>query len=467
MPQTIKQLLLINPWIYDFTAFDLWSKPLGLLYIAALLRKFAYQITFIDCLDNHTLKKKKYGQGKIQRTIVDKPEILNHIPRQFARYGISEDELKFKITQAPPPDAVLVTSMMTYWYPGPQHVVDIVKHLLPGVPVILGGIYASLLPDHALKQVQPDYIIEGPGESAVIKLLADLLHSSNNPPDLPQSLDDYPYPAFDILSPPHYTVVLTSRGCPFDCSFCAQKLISMPFNQRNPDCVVDEIYTHYRKYQVCDIAFYDDALFINRDKHIKVILKKLLDLRMPLRFHTPNGLFAGQIDLELAQLMRQSGFRTIRLSYETINKKKQREMSNKISDDAIFEAVNHLNSAGYQKKELEAYVIMGLPDQAPEEVLESMIFINNLGIRIRLASYSPIPGTLDFNRAVSSGLIEPDIDPLLTNKSIFPLQSPENYGIYRNLRLVQNLLNQAVMHAYSPFSDPLMKKVLRRIDDRK
>ena len=64
MPQTIKQLLLINPWIYDFTAFDLWSKPLGLLYIAALLRKFAYQITFIDCLDNHTLKKKNMVRVK-------------------------------------------------------------------------------------------------------------------------------------------------------------------------------------------------------------------------------------------------------------------------------------------------------------------------------------------------------------------------------------------------------------------
>ena len=95
-------LLLINPWIYDFTAFDLWSKPLGLLYIASFLRKLGYQIRLIDCLDKHhpalqpesdntRVKFKKFGTGPFPRQIIPKPNILNFVPRHFSRYGISEE----------------------------------------------------------------------------------------------------------------------------------------------------------------------------------------------------------------------------------------------------------------------------------------------------------------------------------------------------------------------------------------
>ena len=46
-------LLLINPWIYDFTAYDFWSKPLGLLYIGSILREQGYGVSYIDCMDRY------------------------------------------------------------------------------------------------------------------------------------------------------------------------------------------------------------------------------------------------------------------------------------------------------------------------------------------------------------------------------------------------------------------------------
>jgi radical SAM superfamily enzyme YgiQ (UPF0313 family) len=463
MRQKTKHLLLINPWIYDFSAYDLWSKPLGLLYISSFLEQQGFKLTFIDCLNNNTLKAKKYGQGKFQRHPVEKPEILKHIPRQYARYGISEDEFKVRIKDTSPPDAILITTMMTYWYLGPKHVVSLLRELFPGVPIILGGVYASLLPEHASKEIKPDYLIEGPGELTVLKLLTDILDLPHNDISIFASPDNFPYPAFHLLDHLRYLVLLTSRGCPYECSFCAQKLISMPFTQRKPANVVEEIKTQYQNYHVRDIAFYDDALFLNKERHIKKILKQIIELRIPVRFHTPNGLFAGQIDADLARLMYQTAFRTIRLSYETINKNRQSEMSNKISNEAMIEAVQHLANAGYQKKNIEAYIIMGLPGQPPEEVLESMIFVNNLGIQIRLASYSPIHGTRDFARSVSEGLIDENIDPLLTNKSIFPLQPSGNHHIYHKLRLIQNLLNQAVFHEYSPFSDSFFMKAIKKV----
>jgi radical SAM superfamily enzyme YgiQ (UPF0313 family) len=463
MHPTIKHLLLINPWIYDFTAYDLWSKPLGLLYIAAFLAKQGFKLSLIDCLDCNAVRAKKYGQGKLPRYVVEKPEILKHIPRQYARYGMSEEEFRLRIKNISAPDAILVSSMMTYWYLGPKHVVSLLRELHPGVPIILGGIYASLLPEHASEHVQPDYIVQGPGENSISTLLSEILEISFDNFDLSGSLDDYPYPAFYLLEYLRYLVLLTSRGCPYNCSFCAQKLISMPFKQRTPASVVTEIKDQYQRYRLRDFAFYDDALFINRDQHIKKVLQGIIELQLPLRFHTPNGLFAGQIDAELARMMNKANFRTIRLSYETINDNRQKEMYNKISNEGMIAAVEYLTEAGYRKKDLEAYVIMGLPGQPPEEILESMIFVNNLGVQIRLASYSPIPGTRDFSRSVTEGLIDKNSDPLLTNKTIFPLQSAEKYPIYRKLRLIQNLLNQAALHDYAPFSDQLFLNVIKKI----
>ena len=95
-------LLLINPWIYDFTAYDFWSKPLGLLYIVSILREQGYEISYIDCMDRYNReilklqnrefpKKDKFGRGFFYKEEIKKPEILKGIPRRYSRYGITEE----------------------------------------------------------------------------------------------------------------------------------------------------------------------------------------------------------------------------------------------------------------------------------------------------------------------------------------------------------------------------------------
>lgn len=463
-----KHLLLINPWIYDFTAYDLWSKPLGLLYLASFLRQQGFRISFIDCLDKYQgggiPKIKKFGRGHFQREIIEKPAILNHVPRHYARYGMSETSFFNSLKGISPPDAVLVTSMMTYWYPGPRRVVETIRDVYPEVPVILGGIYATLLPEHARQIVKPDHIITGPGEIAVLKLLSELFNLDFSSFTIPATLDDYPYPAFDLISHPDYLTILTARGCPYNCSFCAQKLVSMPFAQRQPEKVVEELAHQFKIFKIRDFAFYDDALFIRREKHIKVILKKIIERRLPLRFHAPNGLFASDLDKELADLMFRSGFKTICLSFETVNEARYRDMNNKISLEGMIQAVENLVKAGYRRNEIEAYVIMGLPGQSLDEILTSMIFINNLGIQLRMASYSPIPGTLDFERACSEGSITPDIDPLLTNKTIFPLHhSGADFDTFSNVRTFAQLLNDACRKNFAPFTGSAFGSGLKQV----
>ncbi len=73
----------------------------------------------------------------------------------------------------PRPDAVLVTSLMTYWYPGVTAAIRLVREYFPGVPVILGGIYASLCPDHARSHSGADLVLTGPWETGLPPHLAD------------------------------------------------------------------------------------------------------------------------------------------------------------------------------------------------------------------------------------------------------------------------------------------------------
>jgi hypothetical protein len=463
-----KHLLLINPWIYDFTAYDLWSKPLGLLYLAAFLRQQGFKISYIDCLDKYQDEKKprirKFGRGHFHREIIDKPAVLSKIPRHFARYGISEAAFIQSIRDRSKPDAILITSMMTYWYLGPKRVIEILREIYPAVPIILGGVYATLLPEHARQVLRPDYVITGPAEITLLKLLADLFSLDFDSFILPATLDDYPYPAFDLITHPDYLVILTARGCPYNCSFCAQKLVAMPFTQRQPERVVEELAYHLKTFNIRDFAFYDDALFIRPEKHIKIILQKIIARRLPLRFHAPNGLFADDLDAELAELMFHSGFKTICLSFETANEQRYQDMYHKISRPGMIRAVENLVRAGFQRHELEAYVIMGLPGQSLAEILTSMVFINNLGIRLRLASYSPIPNTQDFKRACAAGIITADIDPLLTNKTIFPLQRSESdYEMFNKLRSFSHLLNDACRRHLAPFADSDFGQSLKQV----
>jgi radical SAM superfamily enzyme YgiQ (UPF0313 family) len=444
-----KKLLLINPWIYDFAAFDLWSKPLGLLYIASFLREYNYEIAFIDCLDKYTsnqnsrVRLKKFGTGHFHREIVKKPEILESIPRSFARYGISEEAFVAQIKSQKNVDAVLITSLMTYWYLGVKRVVELCRQYFPNVPIILGGIYASLLPDHARTEIQSDYLIEGPGELKVLELLNNLFNKSTNPDSLPKQLDEYPYPAFDLINHPDYMIIMTARGCPYNCTFCAQKLISRPFTQRNSDNVIAEFKYHHHKFNLSDFAFYDDALFINKSSHINIILEKLIEKQLPLRLHSPNGLFANTIDSELADLMFRANFKTVRLSFETCNEERRKDMFSKVSNEGMIHAVNYLTEAGFKASELEAYVLMGLPNQSVEEIIASIIFVNNLGVKVRLASFSPIHGTVEFNRAVEEGFINKDIDPLLTNNSLFPLNSSDvKFELFQKIKKFSNTLNK-------------------------
>lgn len=439
------RVLLVNPWIYDFAAYDLWAEPLGLLYIGAMLRAYGYDVVLIDCLDRGhpdllqrqgraRPKSNRFGCGKYHKVFLEKPPILARVPRRYGRYGLPLDIFEAELDRVGRPDAVLITSGMTYWYPGVRLALTKIKERFPGIPTILGGIYATLCYQHALRS-GADYVLPGASEREAIILIDRLTGNQPEPSAIPTQLDDYPYPARDLRHAREYAVILTSHGCPYRCTYCASFLLYKAFTQRDPLRVADEIEYFHQRYGIVDFAFYDDALLVHADAHISVTLDEVARRGLRCRFHTPNGLHARFITPQLAERMYSAGFKTIRLGLETVSARRQWETGNKVESKHVRAAIHALREAGFSSEQIGVYILVGLPGQPAEEVERTIDFVHKCGALVKLALWSPIPGTVEWKRAVAQGLLDAEADPLLHNNSIYPLHRTEaGYAELRRLK---------------------------------
>jgi len=422
-----KDILLVNPWIFDFTAYDFWMRPLGLLYVAGFLKNHTdCRLDLLDCLDRfhpHLPKRTKTkgdGRGPFFKEEVNKPDILRDIPRKFSRYGIPIKLFVDHLDRTPRPDMVLVTCTMTYWYPGVQLVVELIRQKFGRVPVVLGGIYATLLPDHAREATGADFVLAGPAERTLIPLMREAL-GDRFCPDYPLGEhSSIPRPSFDLLSDRTTLPLLTSRGCPYDCSYCASSLLFEGFDQESPGKVVDHIEWLHQTYRTKNIAFYDDALLMNKSKHIIPILEHVVRRKIPVAFYTPNGLHVAEIDAPLASLFRRANFRSLFLSQESFDNTVLEDSCGKVSSKDLEIALAHLKNAGYDPSEVNVYLMVGLPGQSTESIRESIRRVGSMGARPRLAFFSPVPGTTTWNKLLAKGIIPNDTDPLLHNKLAFP-----------------------------------------------
>jgi radical SAM superfamily enzyme YgiQ (UPF0313 family) len=443
--------VLINPWVYDFAAMNLWSRPLGLIKVAEYMSQFDVDIKLVDCMD--IFKRRRYGTGKYPREIVEKPELLRSVPRYFKRYGISIDDFIERLRNLLPCDFIFITSLMSYWYPGVQKAIEIARTISPHTPIILGGIYATLYHEHAVKYSGADFIYKGHIRDDIVSVLGNFNLRLNNPLTFHKNTKDNKNPTsspfskggdlfpslakrgegrfyktissnrnryykLNLYQSYPFAPVLTSLGCPYGCSYCASKILFDGFVQREPYDVINEIKELYA-IGVRDFTFYDDALLVNADSHIKVILKEIIKSALKLRFHCPNGIHVRFIDDELANLMKESGFITLRLGLETINSERQAKTGGKITVEAFKEAVTRLKRYGFTKREIGVYLMYGLLGQGLEEVKEGVKFLKNLDVRINLTEFSPIPGTPCWRELNDRGVITNDIDPLLTNNTVF------------------------------------------------
>jgi radical SAM superfamily enzyme YgiQ (UPF0313 family) len=427
----VQSLILINPWIYDFAAYDLWSKPLGLLYLAAYLRASGFNIHLIDCLDVHHPEMKAgapyaypvrraYGTGKFWREIVSKPPALKGVPRSYGRYGISRQLFIKELMKVKNPSAILVTSLMTYWYPGVKEAISLCRDIHPGTPILLGGIYARLCEDHALQACGADQVVSGMTLNTMASML-DILKSHGIDGGEARTFQGAtPYPAFDLLHGIDYVVLLTSSGCPYQCDYCASSFLNPTCFRRDPLEILTEILYWHKEYAVQDFAFYDDALLLGFEAHVGVLFEKLARLELNLRFHTPNALHVREVTSDVAELLARTGFRTIRLGLETSDMAMHERMDRKVSQGDFETAMANLKKNHFKRKEIGAYVLAGLPGQSVESVMESIEFVAEAGATPYLAEFSPIPHTPMWQRAMASSEYDMASEPLFHNNSLLP-----------------------------------------------
>jgi len=445
------RLLLINPWIVDFTAYDFWSKPLGLLYIASLLRQSGYQIDYIDCMDRYDSELLKTqnrtfpetdqdGMGPFYKVNIPKPKILRHIPRNFNCYGIPEEIFYKKIKRIRKPDAILVTSIMSYWYPGVFRVIELVKKYFPGCPVILGGIYATLCYQHAVDFSGAEYIINHFKISHLVDLLNNITGVQRKQILLNndfQHLDCYPYPAWDLYPNLDYICLITGQGCPFRCSYCASYLLNPDLEFRNPHHIIEEIVHWKEEKGINHFIFYDDALLVDARQHFIPTMKELKKQNISINFYTPNALHAGLVTQLIAQLMIENGFKRIWLGFETADYELQKKTGAKIDNQTFKKAVDILFKAGFSNKQIRAYILIGLPGQSFKSVIDSINFVTGTGVKPYLAKFSPIPGTIIWNQAMKEYGWQKSVDPLWHNDALMPYHSSFiNHQQYQQIKMM-------------------------------
>jgi len=387
-------VLGINPPVFDFTFFDLWAKPLGLLYLLDFLRSRGNHVFLLDCIFESQGETVSFGRRKIARCEIPKPRVFRNIPRRYHRFGLEDAEILRRLRSIPQPDCILVTSGMTYWYEGVFRVVDLAKKVFPGVPMLLGGIYAQLCPEHA-------------GSSG-----ADFVQGA--PLDIV-----FTRPGMDLYAgSARYALLTTSFGCPLACDYCASKRLYPRFLERTREEMFADASFQLSLPEVRDAAFYDDALLVGKEKRFYPFCS-FLGVSFPgIRYHTPNGLHIREIDAECARILKETGFATLRLSLESSDPDFQRKGSSKTSGEEFREALIYLRKAGFSKEQMETYILAGLPGQSAQSVAESIRFVRNCGARAKLAEFSPVPGTRSFEEAA---LMFPELrtEPLLHNKTVY------------------------------------------------
>ena len=409
------RILLVNPPICDFAAHDFWLRPYGLLRVAGWLRDRA-ELRLFDYLDPmqagalHDAEDSadRWGRRRIPGEPAAKPAAFGAIRRRYRRFGFAgRDRFREFLAAQPPADAVLVQTGMTYWYPGVAEVIEDLRRFSPATRIVLGGVYATLCPEHA-RGLGADMVVAGADLNPLWRAL--------------QLAPDLNAPAFwEAYERLETGVLKLTEGCPFRCTYCAAARLSQQFAPRPLQAALAEMDL-LRRRGARNVAFYDDALLFRPEEALLPFLERMASQGSPVNFHTPNALHARLLTRDIARLMVRAGVRTFYLGFESLSEAWQRgtdgNSTGKVAAEDLARAVAHLREAGADPREITAYLILGHPRADTQELEGSMRFAHGLGIRLMLADFSPIPGTPDGE--LCRRWVDMD-EPLCHNKSTFPV----------------------------------------------
>jgi hypothetical protein len=428
------KILLVNPPVYDFSAYDFWLKPYGMLNVAGQLRNKA-DLGLFDYLDREhsfvvaqeKLKSDVWGRGPFYGEKIPRPKTLSQIQRYFQRFGLPRRIFQDFLTKQEHCDFVIIQTMMTYWYPGVQEVIEDVRKIQPGAKIILGGNYVTLCTSHA-QTLGADFLLAGNDLKPLWEYMG--IEADSQQPAL--------WDAYEKLKT---GAMKLTQGCPFQCTYCSVPKVYGKFKAQPLEKSLAELEL-LCKLGVENIAFYDDALLFDSNTVLEPFLNEVLRQNIKVYFHSPNALNARFITRELAELMVKAGFKTFYLGFESTSSQWQKQTGAKIFCDEFRQAVEYLTAAGAEKQDITAYQILGHPYGDIQELESSMRFVHSLGIRGMLADFSPIPGTADGDYC--SKWVDMS-EPLMHNKTAFPIILL-GFDKTNEFKELQRKLNRSLSH---------------------
>ncbi len=408
------KILLINPAFYDgadfrnrFDDYINWIKggnlyvapfepPLGLAYLSAFLKGRNFQVELLD----------------MQGLLMDSNELIRQI-RAFA------------------PDLIGVTAM-TPTLPEALKVAEIGKQVAPGVKVILGGVHPTLDPAGVLESPHVDFVIRGEGEYAFAEL-ADAIQSGRSPRDIAgvshkldgvavikdkapligdlNTLPMADYEAFPIeryiehnslLRSVRGISMIISRGCPFQCTFCAvHETMGRKWRIKSPQQVVDEVVLLKQNHQVEGIWFKDSIFNLDREwvkEFCRLMIEK--DVRIEWQALTRIDL----INEEELLLMKQAGLTQLDLGIETGSPKSLLRLKKGITVEKIKQQVR----LAKRHVKVFGFFMIGIPGEDEHDVRQTFELAKVLDLdRWTWSIYSPLPGSELYDELIAEGRIEP------------------------------------------------------------
>ncbi|MBS7647367.1 radical SAM protein [Candidatus Bathyarchaeota archaeon] len=366
------------------------SPPLGLAYLASMV-KDAHDVRIIDSnVLNYT---------------------LDDIRRELKNFY---------------PDVVGITSATPSVYEA-YRVAEVAKSVRDDCVVVLGGPHATFLPEEALTECRSvDIIVRGEGEETFQELInatdrkiplenvrgiafrkGDKIIVTDSRPFI-SDLDKIPFPSIDLLPVEKYALqgikympIITSRGCPFKCSFCASsRLFGGCWRGRSPKNVVEEIKFIHDKFKIKNIEFIDDTFTLNGKRAEEIcdeILREGLDISWGASSRVDT------IHRGLAEKMRKAGCWIIYLGVESASQKILNTIGKKITISQIVKAVKTLKEAGIQ---ILGSFILGFPEETIETAEQTIAFAKKLDLDYaQFSILTPYPGTPLYEYAKENNML--------------------------------------------------------------
>ncbi|MEM4524082.1 MAG: radical SAM protein, partial [Archaeoglobaceae archaeon] len=353
-------IALINPnaRVEVVKMLEISSPPLGISYLASVLRERGFKIKIIDDLVEN----------------LNFSDLIKRI-RDSIIVGITSTTPTFK-------------SALEY--------AKKIKEVLPNVFVIIGGVHVTFHPEEALKNEFVDAVCIGEGEETIVEVAEKIEAGRSlegvkgiyykeegkivkNPPrDFIQDLDSIPFPAFDLLPLEKYSVLgkklevfpmITSRGCPFACRYCSSSLLmGHRFRARSAKNVVDEMEWLVDEFDAKHIAFGDDT-FTLKKRRVEEICKEIKERKLEVTWSCSSRI--DTVSEELLKMMKSAGCTAIYYGIESSSKRILEYYRKRISLERAKEVVKMTKKL---KISTICSFIIGAPIETKKEMEETLKF---------------------------------------------------------------------------------------------